>query len=224
VTERDREHGDPATLLEGNGAGLLRERALAAAIQTGLERLYQLDRVADVGAFVSEAPRDGRETLLVRMGDDGAVEMSLRLPLLGRPDFDVLSDGDLDPLCQIIEGVSHFVYLAARAREERETTQLELELQAEVDKYVVLVAATGATDEPRSTRIRERLYDDVSFTSEEGTEVGDRYRMANQVAARFVRRLERTFLRGAKVRELHRELRRFYRLGQEEKLRVALSA
>ncbi len=216
-----------AVLLEGNGAGLLRERALAAAIQGGLERLYQLDRVADVEAFVSAAEEGEREGLMVRMAEDGAVEMSLRLPPLGRPEFDLLSGKDLDPLCQIIEGVSHFVYLAARAREDRRTTQLELEVQAEVDKYVVLIGVLGGVDEPRSARLRGRLYDDVSFTFAEGTEIGDRYRIANHVAARFVRRLERKYLQrrpdGPRVGDLHRELRHFYRLGQEEKLRLASS-
>jgi hypothetical protein len=209
-------------LLEGNGAGLLRERALAAAIQGGLERLYQLERVADVDDFVSAAAEGERETLMVRMADDGAVEMSLRLPPLGRGEFDVLGDADLDPVCQIIEGVSHFVYLAARAREGRGATQLELEVQAEVDKYVVLVAALGGLDEPKSARLRRRLYDQVSFSQAEESELGERYRMANQVAARFVRRLERTYVRGGERRGLWRELRRFYRLGQEEKLRAAV--
>jgi hypothetical protein len=200
---------------------LLRERTLATAIQGGLERLYQLEPTVDVGAFVSAAEEGEREALMVRMADDGAIEMSLRLPPLGKGEFDLLGGRDLDPLCQIIEGVSHFVYLSARAREDRGTTQLELELQAEVDKYVVLVAALGPVDEPKSVRLRERLYDDVSFCEDEGNEFGDRYRMANQVAARFVRRLERSYLRDGRVRELRRELRRFYRLGQEDKLRAA---
>jgi hypothetical protein len=208
-------------LLEGNGVGLLRERALATAIQGGLERLYQLERVADIDAFVAEAASGEREALLVRMADDGAVEMSLHLPTLGRGEFDVLADGDLDPLCQIIEGVSHFVYLAARATEDRGTTQLELEVQAEVDKYVVLVAALGALDESKSERLRGRLYDEVAFMDAAETEVGHRYRTANRAAARYVQRLERSYVRGGRVRELHRELRRFYRMGQEEKLRVA---
>jgi hypothetical protein len=208
-------------LLEGNGVGLVRERALATAIQGGLERLYQLERVADVDAFVASAASGERETLMVRTADDGAIEMSLRLPALGRPDFDVLADSDLDPLCQIIEGVSHFVYLAARAAEDRGTTQLELEVQAEVDKYVVLVAALGALDEPKSKQLRGRLYDEVSFTDAAETEVGDRYRTANRAAARYVERLERAYVRPRRVRDLQGELRRFYRMGQEEKLRLA---
>jgi hypothetical protein len=207
-------------LLEGNGAGLVRERALATAIQGGLERLYQLERTADVDAFVAPATSGEREALIVRMADDGAVEMSLRLPLLGRGEFDVLADGDLDPLCQLIEGVSHFVYLAARAHEHRETTQLELEVQAEVDKYVVLVAALGVLDAPRSVRLRGRLYEEVSFSDGAETELGARYRTANRAAARYVERLERSYVRVGRFHELHCELRRFYRMGQEEKLRA----
>jgi len=209
------------SLLRGNGAGLLRERALATAIQGGLERLYQLDRVADVDAFVEPAAEGEREALRVRMAEDGAVEMSLRLPILGRAEFDVGADADLDPLCQIIEGVSHFVYLAHRARSDRGTTQLELELQAEVDKYVVIAAALGRIDEKKSETLRGRLYDEVSFTSAEGTELGERYRMANRLAARYVWRLERAYVRRGRIPELHRELRRFYHLGQEDKLRLA---
>jgi len=208
-------------LLEGNGARLVRERALATAIQGGLERLYQLERVADVDAFVSPAASGEREALMVRMAEDGAIEMSLHLPTLGRPDFDVLVDADLDPLCQIIEGVSHFVYLAARATLDRGTTQLELEVQAEVDKYVVLVAALGALDEPKSKQLRGRLYDEVTFTDARDTEVGHRYRTANRAAARYVERLERAYVRPRRLGDLQRELRRFYRMGQEGKLRTA---
>ena len=41
--------------LAGNGVELVRERALATTVQAALERVYQLDRVADVGDFVREA-------------------------------------------------------------------------------------------------------------------------------------------------------------------------
>ena len=52
--------------LAGNGAGLVRERALAARIQGGLERVYRLDRVADVGDFLRKAREGERESLLLR--------------------------------------------------------------------------------------------------------------------------------------------------------------
>jgi hypothetical protein len=217
--------------LAGNGILLVRERSMAAAVQRALERVYQLDRVVDVNAFVQPAQEGEREALLVRESDDGTVEMALRLPLLGQRELDI-GDRDLDPLCQIIEGVSHFVYLTGRAEGGRAATQLEMELQAEVDKYVVLAGAlvSSQSSSPRafglrsSARLRKRLYEAVSFEHAEGTELGDRYRIANHLAARFVWSLERRYLASGRFAEMRGELRRFYRMGQEEKLRVGRAA
>ncbi len=204
-------------VLEGNGVGLVREIALAGRIQRGLEALYRLDRTADVDAFVTHADEGQREALLVRESEDG-LELQLRIPRLGDASVDV--DGaSLDPLCQIIEGVSHFVYLADRASLEREATQLELELQAEVDKYVILASALRDFDVRTSRRLRERLYDDVSFVHDANTVEGERYRMANVCARRFTGRLERDYVTRARFRELQGELRRFFHMGQNEKLR-----
>jgi hypothetical protein len=216
--------GGSARLLEGNGAGLVRERAVAEAVQRALERLYQLDRVADVDDFLEEAKDDERETLFVREAADGAIEMALRVPRLGATSIDLARDADLDPLCQIIEGVSHFVYLADRARVDREATQLELELQAEVDKFVVLAAWLGEPSLGASATLRRRLYENVSFAHGEETETGDRYRLANVRAHSFVRRLERDYLGARRWGEMRALLRRFYRVGQEEKLRLAVAA
>jgi hypothetical protein len=224
VSDVPARNGGSARLLEGNGAALVRERAVADSVQRALERLYQLDRVADVDAFLEEASGGERETLFVREAGDGVVEMALRVPRLGARAIDVARDADLDPLCQIIEGVSHFVYLADRARAERETTQLELELQAEVDKFVVLAAWLGEPDLTASATLRRRLYEDVAYAHEESTEHGDRYRLANVRAHSFVRRLERDYLKARRWGDMRAALRQFYRMGQEEKLRVALAA
>jgi len=199
--------------LEGNGAGLVREIALANRIQRGLERLYRLDPCADVDDFVTDAGDGRRETLLVRQSEDG-LEMQLQLPRLGE-------GTSIDPLCQIIEGVSHFVYLADRASQDRETSQLELEVQAEVDKYVVLASALPDFDEVASRRLRAQLYEEVSYVHEDDTVEGERYRVANTVARRFVTRLEREYVLRARFGGLQTELRRFFHMGQGEKLRAA---
>jgi acetolactate synthase small subunit len=203
---------------------LVRERALATAVQTALERLYQLERVADVHAFVEAADASEREALLVRSADDGALEIALRLPPLAGREFDAASGRDLDPLCQLIEGVSHFVYLTECARIDRATTHLELELQAEVDKFVVLAASLRPFDVARCAALRERLYEDVRFLDDHTSEAGERYRTANTLAARFVRRIETVFIKHRRYRELQGELRRFFRMSQAEKVRTALAA
>jgi hypothetical protein len=203
--------------LEGNGVALVRERALAADMQAALERVYRLDRVVDVGDFVQGAEEGGRESVLVRAGDDGALEMSVQLPRLQ-------DDASLDGLCQIIEGVSHFVYLVERARSERTATQLELEMQAEVDKWLLLAAAMRAFDVTRSATLRERLYERVAFAQDAASETGERYRVANDVAHAFVRRLERLYVPGRHFSAMRSELRQFFHQGQEEKLRLARAA
>lgn len=199
--------------LAGNGAGIVREIALASRVQSALERLYHLDRAADVDGFVALADEGERETLFLRESEDGALEMALRLPRL--------EDGKLDVICQIIEGVSHFVYVAERAARNRETTQLELELQAEVDKYIVLAASMPGFDEHASRRLRGELFDRASFVHEEGSERGERYRVASRCARRFVTRIERDYVARARFAEMHGELRRFFHMGQGEKLRAA---
>jgi hypothetical protein len=205
-----------AERLAGNGVALVRELALASRVQEALERMYRLDRVADVVDFVEEDAGE-REALLVHEADDGALEVSLRLPLLE-------DEAELDTLCQIIEGVSHFVYVVERARLDRGATQLELELQAEVDKWVVLAASMRGFDAQRSARLRARLYERVAFSHDADTELGERYRVANDAAHRFVRRLERDFVGPARFREMRSELRRFFHVGQEEKLRLGRTA
>jgi len=206
-------------VLEGNGAGLVRELALASRIQRGLETLYRLERGVDLDAFVTEGDVGEREALFVRESEDG-LELLLRIPRLGERTLDLEGAG-LDPLCQIIEGVSHFVYLADRASRERETSQLELELQAEVDKYVILASSLEGFDARMSARLRERLYENIAFVDEADTVEGERYRVANEHARRFTGRLERDYVRRARFGELQGALRRFFHLGQGEKLRAA---
>ena len=197
--------------LEGNGVGLVREIALASRVQRALETLYRIDRAHDVDAFLSEAEDGERETLFVRETDDG-LELALRVPRL---------DDSLDPICQIIEGVSHFVYLADRASRNQAATQLELEMQAEVDKYVVLAASIASFDETTSRQLRERLYDGVAFVHDETTTEGERYRLANSCARRFTARLEREYVARARYGELQGALRAFFHMSQSDKLRAA---
>jgi hypothetical protein len=203
---------------------LERVRSLAARVQGALERLYRLDRVVSVEAFVHGAGCGEREVLLLREAADGGLEVSVRLPPLPEADANL----ELDTLCQIIEGVSHFVYVVERARVGRAATQLELELQAEVDKWVVLAASIRSFDARRSATLRARLYEDFVFlhdeTSEAGRELAERYRVANDVAHRFVRRLERDYVGQARFGELHAELWRFFHIGQEGKLRLGRAA
>jgi hypothetical protein len=184
-------------------------------LQRRLERFYHLEETPDVRGFVREvSERSARESLLLRENGE-ELEMALVVPRVAANDH----DGWL----QLAEGVSHFVYVANRARQELPATQLELELQAEVDKFVLLVMEELPYDRAEAWDgragefglVHARLYENVRYLHEAGTELGDRYRTANDLAARFVRRL---LAFGPEA--THAALRRFYRAGQTDKIRL----
>jgi hypothetical protein len=162
------------------------------------------------------APGD-REAVRVRDAADGAVEIEVIAPALAE-------SPDLDSICQLIEGVSHFVYVADRARRQLPATQLELELQAEIDKYVLLVWQRERFDAGLARSLHARLFEHVRFSHAAGTEEGDRYRLANDLAARLVRRMETFYASKGRIDELRNALTRFYAMGQAEKIQFARAA
>ncbi len=166
-----------------------------------------MEETPDVRDFVRESSEpEGREALLLRESE-GSVELALVVP--------GSAGSDHDAWLQLAEGVSHFVYVANRARQELPSTQLELELQAEVDKFVLLVLERVPYDRGEAFEVHARLYENVRYLHAAGTELGDRYRTANDLAARFMRRL---LSFGAET--THSALRRFYRAGQADKIRL----
>jgi hypothetical protein len=201
----------------------MRGATLPARVQAQLSAYYGLDAAPAVDDFI-EPCDEGREVLLVR-DLDGEVELLLRLPRSAlepgrRPSF--------DEVCQVVEGVSHFLYVAERARRELPATQLELEIQAEVDKYVLFAHGAGRAPRWRSpaaaARIRARLFERVTYLSPEGTEHGERYRLANGLAALLAGRLESTFARHGRFDQMRAMLRRFYDAGQTGKIELARAA
>jgi len=182
-------------------------------IQGELERFYGLERAPNVTRFVREGDQGSREVVLVRESAD-ELEIALVLPPESKqiPAGGALSDVWL----QVAEGVSHFLYLVERARISLPVTKLELELQAEVDKFV-LSLGFGTHDD-----LLGRMFDSPRFLDPEESEAGERYRLAHSLAARFV---SRVFAANDRDRERARErLRTFYRAGQTEKIRIARAA
>lgn len=205
-------------MAEARGAdGIARCARVADAVQRHIERFYRIEEAPTVVDFLREPDAEERETVRVLEGEDGAVEIAVVAPALA-------SRPDLDGYCQIIEGVSHFVYLAERARTNLPATQLELELQAEIDKWVVLVLLRDPLDATRARAVHARLYERVRFAHPAGTVEGDRYRLANDLAARLVKRFERTYVAKGRLGELRDALARFWRMGQGDKIGWARAA
>lgn len=168
------------------------------------------------------------EVLLVRQSEDG-LELGLflaeevlraartadphdRRPLLTAPEV-------LPRLACAAEGVSHFVYLVTRAAAGRRVSLLELEVQAEVDKWALLVLHLWRRGHRAASRaLRRRLYERVRYHAHLSAEERERYALANRLAAGYARWLEGRYVDDADADGLLRELRQSYRRGGVEKL------
>jgi hypothetical protein len=127
-------------------------------------------------------------------------------------------DDELPGFCEVAEGVSHFVYMAQTAGLERTVSLLELEAQAEVDKFAIfLLMRWGKDGSAWAAKLVGRLFERVRFNEQLSADERWRYVEANRLAQTYVARLMR-LVREGQLEGLLGELRHAYRLGAEAKL------
>jgi hypothetical protein len=204
-------------------------------LQGLLSKIYDLPQRYDVYDFLftdrarlPASVRDSRadEQVLVRdEGDAAAVGLFLDAHLLARlaaaNPVQALTAANIADYWTALEGVSHFLCLAWNAGHDRQVSLLELELQAEIDKYVTSWWLLREQDPARYPAELHRLL--FERTHVDPGLAGERcalYREASQYAARFCRRLQRQLTDGGVParRETLAELRRFYRFSRECKV------
>ena len=124
-------------------------------LQAELEAIYGVEapRVRDFLVRREEAAALGtmaasrEEILVVEQGEELFVGLFLDDAVLAATDATdpndprprLIARKALDKLACALEGVSHFVYLSNRAAANRPVSRLELEVQAEIDKFALLV-------------------------------------------------------------------------------------
>jgi hypothetical protein len=196
------------------------------AIQEHLEAIYGIRaeyRASDFLVDTEAARRLGasgraREELLVSESHEG-LELALYVEpaLLAR----VAAHGpeaDMGDFCEVAEGVSHFVYVAHTARQERTVSLLELEAQAEVDKFAVCTLLRWGSQAGRwAGELVGRLFERVQLRAHLTEGERWRYLEANRLAKTYAERLL-PLVRAGRLDRLLAELRHGYRLGAEAKL------
>lgn len=181
------------------------------------------DRAAAQRLATSADLHETPETLLLHQdGETLSLSLFLDAELLARltegPPPAAIDARYLDDLSAAIEGVSHFLYLVWNAGHARPVTQLELELQAEVDKFVTWMLLLDRPPHPVHGRGLWRwLFE--RFRLRDGLSAGQRrrYLEANRLAARYCAQLVER-LRRQSHEQLLPELRRFYRMPQARKI------
>jgi len=207
------------------------------ALQSYLERIYRVSVNYSVEDFLitdaelaraldtSENARDSREKLLVRQSDD-SLDLSLYLDqtvvdhLAGQPPEEWLRSVQREAFLLALEGVSHFLYVIWNAGFRKPVTLMELEMQAEVDKFVTgALFASVQNDAPSPAHLLDVLFERASFDDALSDESLAMYRNASRYAARYCRHLESRFRGVYGGWDMMEELRYFYRLDQPEKVR-----
>jgi hypothetical protein len=203
-------------------------------VQDHLEAIYGITCAARAEGFLVDreaavllgATGRADEELLVSEGD-GELELALYLApaLLHRlkpyesGSVHSLLERELDGFCQVAEGVSHFVYVAHTAVHGRTVSLLELEAQAEVDKFALcLMHRWGEGVGAWAEELLRRLFDRVSYRAKLSEAERWRYEEANRLSRNFCNRLM-GHVSGRRLERLLSELRYAYRLGAEAKLR-----
>lgn len=204
-------------------------------LQDLLAGIYDLPMEYRVDDFLfterARLPQGARESntdeqvLVLDEGDGAAVGLYLDPKLLARlaaaNPLQLLNAGNVADYWTALEGVSHFMYLAWNVGHDRAVSLLELELQAEIDKYITSWWLLRQQDPQRfPAELHRLLFERTRIDERLAGERCDLYREANQYAARFCRRLERQLLVHSARRQWETlcELRRFYRLSRERKM------
>ena len=203
-------------------------------LQQHLSDIYQVGRVHDVRDYLITDPRlaqclgagsmlaDTSETLLLSQDEEGlALSLFLDGELLSRLEsadpLSRLRTELLDDLWKVLEGLSHFNCVVWRASQDRSVSLLELELQAEIDKFVgttLLALSQGRTE--MLEHLHGWLFDKVSFHAGLDAAQLARYRAANDYAARFCHALRSRLVEDGNA--VLGELRRFFRLPMTDKI------
>jgi hypothetical protein len=140
------------------------------------------------------------------------------LAQLGRGAHEPWTHERLAGFCAAAEGVSHYLYVAHRARQGGQVSQLELEAQAELDKYLAVLLQLWATGRRgASARLRQRLFESSALRPGLPHAERERYRLASALAAACAKALEARYVLSGKLDALLREVRRLYRMSGGEK-------
>ncbi len=207
-------------------------------LQRHLENIYEVQSGYRVADFLiddrglarhldsTSNARDTPEKLLIQQeGESLNLALYLDPGLLQRLDADdpteSLHGANLHDFWMALEGISHFLYLTWNAGYDRSVSLLEMELQAEVDKYILAAFLFGRQMRGMVPKaLYRQLFEYASFDERLDEAERHRYRSANYFASRFCSHIQREFLQPGSRGGLINTLRRFYRLTQHRKIKA----
>jgi hypothetical protein len=206
---------------------------ILGSLQTWLTDFYALEIAYDVHDFLitdqglaralDHGGRDNDEKLLIAE-KDGEAEICLYLEqdlidrLVRNDPTAELNGENLGDFWTAFEGVSHFTYYVHRATHDRAVTLLEMELQAEVDKFVATTTLLRRQGERPPPSLHHWLFAKARLAEQLTDAEQERYLRANHYASKYCLKLWPQLSSGRGWEGLQQELRHFYRLPRGAKI------
>lgn len=155
-------------------------------------------------------PRPQNDTLEVAL----YLHSDLKLNLIKNNPFDQLTPNNLNDFCTAIEGISHFVYYLHKSNLKFPVSELELELQAEIDKYILLALLIQGACPQHS--LLDTLFENYRLNAGLSTEQQERYYTASELARSYCFKLSQVLR--ADLKKFFHNIRSFYPLNLEQKI------
>jgi len=206
-----------------------------AHIQAELAAIYATPIPSDVRDFLITDPAvaasltpelastNNQERLLVQGGEDLRLSLYIDDALLARLNADDptawLHEGNFAEFLIALEGISHLNYVLWNGERDNPVTMFELELQAEIDKYVTCAKLFGAQQGGIPSALHQVLFDSSNIDESLDAIDRERYVDANFFAAKYCLGLRRRYPGHHGQPSFLKELRAFYRLTRNEKVR-----
>lgn len=202
-------------------------------IQKHLQKLYQLHIPYNIEKYILKKRKGGsieigdrchREVFLIHQKENQLeiglyIEANILTLLKKQNPFQQLTQANLDSFFVAIEGVSHFIYFLSRAQNNQELTQLEMELQAEIDKYLLATFVFEYQHKNQPHFLLQYLFENYGLPEDLNVEERLRYQEANRFALKFCAQLETNYLKHKRWNEALSCARQFYHLNHWDKIR-----
>ena len=186
-------------------------------LRVDIEHFLVMAAPAETGIAVGNRLPE-REALFIRSSDEG-IELGLYLApeIVAALEFHDPLDR-LEAFACAAEGVSHFLYVVDRVEEGRSVSQLELELQGEVDKFLLLHLFAAGRRGEIGPELFQRQFERHGFDPRLSPAELERYESASHFAAKYCATLLARCFNPLRRSELAARARQFFACGLRDKL------
>lgn len=180
-----------------------------------LPELYLLNNFKTTDVRVNDMLN--RESVLIKNigNDEWEIGIYINPNILNRLNA---NEYNFDDMSCAIEGVSHFLYLINRVNNNIKCSPLELELQAEIDKFIVLTAI--GRFQPWAARLAlDNLFQNYSIINNLSKNKKELYFSASILAAEYCRKLFNYIIEN-KHEYMKKNIGYFFKSNLEDKIKT----